>query len=314
MSRPTGSGRRTGVALALVAALLLGLLGPGPLAAEEVATQHRGLTLLGNLELADGKGVEEGVALIVHGTLAHGGMEIVAALQKNLKIRGQSTLAITLSLGQDRRTGFFDCGKLHAHRPADALDEIDAWIGWLKNNGATDIVLIGHSQGGAQVAGYAVERKDPSVSALVLLAPTTYDLSRAAEAYRARYQAELPELLNKAQALVQGGRAVEHMSPVGFLYCADATVTAGSFVAWYQPSALRHAPTLLPRLRARTLLIVAGNDEIVPDLPAAVEKLARDAAPGQAELRIRTVEGADHFFRDIFIEDAADLIAEWLKG
>jgi hypothetical protein len=197
--------------LACVVALLCALvtmLFAGSSFAEEVSTRYRGLTVLGNLEMADGKAMEDGVAMIVHGTLAHSGMEIIQALQKDLKAKGISTLAITLSLGQDSRRGFFDCGKLHSYRPYDALDEIDAWIGWLKNDGATDIVLIGHSLGGNQVAVYGAERRDPSVSSLVLLAPATFDAAKVADAYKERYNADLGELLDKAQAAVRNGEAV----------------------------------------------------------------------------------------------------------
>jgi pimeloyl-ACP methyl ester carboxylesterase len=297
-------------AICVLASLLLAT----PLRAEEISTRFRGLTLMGNLELAEGRGLEDGVGLIVHGMLAHDRMEIIAALQKDLTTRGISTLAITLSLGQDQRTGFFDCGRLHAHRPFDALDEIDAWIGWLKNNGAADIVLIGHSQGGNQVAVYGAERRDASVSALVLLAPATFDFSRVAENYQARYDAELPPLLDKAQALVQTGQAVEPLVGVGFLNCPNATVTAGSFAGWYAPSPLRHTPSVLPRVPVRTLVIVAGSDEMVPDLGPAVKPLARPASRGKGEIVVRAVERADHFFRDIYIDDAADIIAEWLRG
>jgi pimeloyl-ACP methyl ester carboxylesterase len=297
-----------------VVALLLGLWLAGPVAAEDVETRHRGLTLLGNLELADGKGIEEGVALIVHGTLAHHKMEIIADLQKNLKTRGISSLAVTLSLGQSARTGFFDCAKVHAHRPLDTLDEIDAWIGWLKNNGATDIVLVGHSQGANHVAVYGAERNDSSVSALVLLAPATFDFPKVAEAYKARYGADLADLVAVAQALVQSGQAVERISPIGFLSCADATATAGAIVGWYAPSPLRDTPTVLPRERVRTLVIVAGNDELMPDLGPAVQPLERPTARNAGEIKVQTVEGADHFFRDLFIEDAADMIVAWLRG
>ena len=309
---PGGSavGRRLGMVLALLGSLLLAT----PAAAEEVSTRYHGLTLLGNMELADGKGPEDGIALIVHGVLAHGRMETIASLQKNLVARGVSSLAITLSLGQDRRTGMFDCGKLHAHRPYDALDEIDAWIGWLKNNGATDITLIGHSSGGNQVAVYGVERRDNSVSGLVLLAPATFDFNRIADAYKARYDAELPPILDKARALVQAGQGVEKIEGIGFLSCPNATATADSVVGWYTPSPLRDTPTVLPREPVRTFVIVAGADEVVPDLGPAVIPLARPAAKGRGEIKVRTVEGADHFFRDIYNDDAADLIAEWLKG
>ncbi len=306
----TSAVRRLGAVLAFLCALLLA----GPGVAEEVSTRYHGLTLLGNLELADGKGPEDGIALIVHGLLAHGRMETIAALQKNLGSHGVSSLAITLSYGQDRRTGMFDCGALHAHRPYDSLDEVDAWIGWLKNNGATDITLIGHSQGGNQVAVYGIERRDSSVSGLVLLAPATFDFERAAESYKTRFEADLPPILDKARALVQAGQGVEKLEGIGFLSCSNATATAESVVGWYTPSPLRNTPTILPREPVRTFVIVAGADEVVPDLGPAVVPLARPAGKGRGEIKVRTVEGADHFFRDIYNEDAADLIAEWLKG
>lgn len=302
--------KRLGALLALLGALWLA----GPAYAEDVSTRYRGLTLLGTLEFAGGKGPEDGIALIVHGMMAHSGMETIASLQKNLVAHGVSSLAITLSLGQDRRTGFFDCGRLQAHRPYDTLDEIDAWIGWLKNNGATDITLIGHSQGGNQVAVFGIEHRDPSVSGLVLLAPPTFEFGRIAEAYKARYDADLPPILDKARALVQAGQGVEKIEGIGFLSCPNATATAESVVGWYTPSPLRDTPSVLPRVPVRTLVIVAGADEVVPDLGPAVIPLARPAAKGRGEIKVRTVEGADHFFRDIYNEDAAALIAEWLNG
>jgi pimeloyl-ACP methyl ester carboxylesterase len=301
--------------LAIIAAIgIFAFLAAPSAVAEEVSTRYRGLTLLGNLELVDGRGPEDGVAMIVHGLLAHDRMEIVADLQKNLKSRGVSSLAITLSLGQSARTGMFDCGTLHTHRPYDSLDEIDAWIGWLKNNGATDVVLIGHSQGGNQVAVYGVERRDPSVSGLVLLAPATFDFQRVADAYKARYEAELPPLLDKARAFVQAGQGVERLEGVGFLSCPNATVTAESFAGWYSPSPLRDTPTILPRVPVRTLVVVAGNDDVVPDLAEAAVPLARPAARNRPAITVRVVEGADHFFRDLYNEDAADVIADWIKG
>jgi len=285
-----------------------------PASGEEVSTRFRGLSLLGNLELAEGKGLESGVALIVHGTLAHRGMEIIVALQQHLKTRGVSTLAITLSLGIDRRSGFFDCSALHAHRPQDAADEIDAWIGWLKNSGATDIALIGHSVGGNQVAVYAAERNDPSVGSLVLMAPPTYDPVRMAERYKARFGRDLEELLASAQAKVRAGSAVERIVDIGFLNCEKTTATAGSIAAWYGADPRRHTPSLLGRMVPRTLVVVAGSDEVVPDLGEAAAPLARDGGRGWGEIRVHTIDGADHFFRDFFIEDAADIVAEWLKG
>lgn len=56
---------------------------------------------------------------------------------------------------KDRGEDMYDCAKPHRHRLVDALDEIAAWVDWLKQRGASDIVLLGHSRGGNQAAWYA---------------------------------------------------------------------------------------------------------------------------------------------------------------
>ena len=86
-----------------------------PVVAEEVTQQFNGLTLNANLELADGRTLEDGVVLILHGTMGHNRMEIIEASQRALLENGQNSLAINLSLGVDNRHGFFDCERPHRH-------------------------------------------------------------------------------------------------------------------------------------------------------------------------------------------------------
>src|SRR5262245_57576967 len=93
-------------------ALMALIVGVSAARAEEVRTRLRGTTLNGELTLTAGKQLEDGVTLIVHGSLAHDKMELIAALQKLMAARGVSTLAINLSLGINDRHGFFDCGRL----------------------------------------------------------------------------------------------------------------------------------------------------------------------------------------------------------
>jgi pimeloyl-ACP methyl ester carboxylesterase len=297
------------VRIGLLMLLLAALIGQvGAVQAEVVQTRHRGLTINANLEIADGKGLEDGVILIAHGLLAHGRMELIAALQRLLKERGLSTLAITFGLGIDDRRGFFDCGRLHTHRWTDALDELDAWIGWLKTQGATGIALLGHSQGGAQVAAYAAERNDPAIDAIMLLAPATFDPGRIGASYRQRFGTDLGPVLARAQELLRSGHGEAWLSQIGFLSCENATATAASVVGWYAPSPLRHTPDLLPRISRRTLVVAAGADAVVPDLIDAVRSM-----DGQGEIALRIIDGADHFFLDLYAEDAADAIAGWLQ-
>jgi alpha/beta superfamily hydrolase len=53
-------------------------------------------------------------------------------------------------------------------------------------------------------------------------------------------------------------------------------------------------------------LAVAGGDEVVKDLPQKLQ-----AAPRAEKIRTITVDGADHFFKDLYGEDLADAIAKF---
>ena len=141
-------------------------------AAEQVSLDYLGLELSANLEMAAGKSLKgDGVVILVHDTLGHGRMELMAALQDGLRDLGVNSLAITLGLGMDKRRGMFDCAMEQDHRHEDAVDEIANWVQWLKEKGAASITVAGHGRGANQVALYAINRLDKSVKRAVLVAP-----------------------------------------------------------------------------------------------------------------------------------------------
>lgn len=267
----------------------------GAAAQEAVQTEQDGLTLNGRL--VEGE-EDRPTVLLVHGTLAHHGMELIASLQDLLAERGYGSLAVTLGLGIDDRRGMLDCGVTHAHRHTDALAEIGTWIDWLRDRGQARVVLLGHSRGGNQVAWFLAEHDRPEVAAAVLLAPATFDPDRAKAAYAAA-GGRLEETLARAGA-------GERLEGVPFLHCARASVEPGSFLSYYAPDPRLDTPSLLPRLRKPVLVVVAGDDTVVPDL---AERL-----PGAPGVETVTIEGADHFFLDLYAEDAADAIAGFLEA
>src|SRR5262245_46296162 len=83
--------------------------------AEPVQLLHDGRRLNADLTLPSGGDISRGVVILVHGTLMHGRMEIMASLQEDLAERGIGSLAITLSLALDDRRGAYDCGTPHRH-------------------------------------------------------------------------------------------------------------------------------------------------------------------------------------------------------
>lgn len=275
--------------------------------ADEVTLRHKGLLLNASFDLAAGKQLADGVMLITHGGLAHRDMEVITALQTLLKQKGYSTLAINLSLGIDGRQGMYDCQVTHRHRNTDAAEEIGVWVDWLKQQGAKRVTLLGHSRGGAQTALYATGRGNGRVKAVVLMAPAIRENTDAAE-YQRRFQQPLTPVLAQAQKLVKAGKGETVLEHVGLLNCADTSATANAFVSYYGQSPGLDTPTLIPKLRKPTLVLVAGNDEVVVGLDKKIAPLVDGR-----RVQMKVIEGADHTFRDLYTDEAVEAIDMFLK-
>lgn len=279
----------------------------GSVHADEITLPYKKLTLNANLVLAESKHLADGVVLITHGGLAHNRMEFVAYLQHLFKERGYNTLAINLSLGIDNRHGMYDCKVTHRHRNADAADEIGAWLDWLKNHGVKQVVLLGHSRGGAQTALYAAERDNSMVQAVVLMSPATSENNDAAE-YQRRFNTPLMPVLEAAQKLVKEGRGDTVIHSVGLMNCVNTSATADSFVSYYEPNVSLDTPRLIPKFSKPVLVMVAGNDEVVVGLGKKVAPLVDGV-----RVQMKVIDGADHLYRDLYSDDAVDAIDAYLK-
>lgn len=279
--------------------MVLGVALSGSVAAREVTLRHGSLSLGATLELPRGRTLADGVVVMVHGTMAHRDTELMRHFRRLLGEKGHGTLAINLSLGLDRREGMFDCALPSTHRAEDALAEIGAWMDWAARQGARRVTLLGFSRGGQQAAWYAAERAHANLANVVLLAPiVARDFS---DRYEARFGKPLALLLVHAQgaALLRG---------VGFLNCDRTTVGADSFLSYYAPKPASELAATLPRIGVPTLVVVAGGDEIVHGLDSRIAPLVDGR-----RVRMTVVPGSDHFFRDLYGEDAADAIDEFLK-
>ncbi len=280
--------------------------------AEPASHEYLGIEVNGNLELATGKSLRaDGVVLIVHGSLAHYRVETIAALQNNLKQRGVNSLAITLSLGLNRRQGMFDCKLEQDHRHGDAADEIVSWVEWLQAKGALRISVLGHSRGAGQAALALVERADAGVSGLILAAPLLQSEAEIAARYQEENGQPLAPLLAKAKKLVEDGEGDALLDVPGFLYCRPAKVTAAAFHDYYEPDPQHNVLRLMEEVTTPVLLVLAGDDRIVPGLSAAVVDAQQRKRFG-GRVSVETIDGADHFFRDLFGEDLADKVAAFV--
>lgn len=272
-------------------ALLLLAAASAAARAEPVQIKPSLLRLNGNLELPAGKTAADGIVLIVHGMLSWYGQETIVALQKNLKDRGVGSLAITLSLGVDNRQGTRRCDIVHDYAVAGAKREVGLWLEWLAGQGARTVDLLGFSRGGTQVATFAPELA--RARRVVLLAPTFATADEQAGRYRRAFGHELaPEIAEARKHPLQ-------QRTIDFLSCRQAPVLNATFLDGYAEL----PPSLAAKTGHPTLVVVAGRDEVVPDLAT---KLPSDVKPV-------VIDGASHFFLDLHGEEAADAIAKFLK-
>lgn len=276
--------------------------------AENVTQQHDGLTLNANLVKAEQAWHDKPVLLITHGTLAHGRMEITNALQQVFKDRGYSSLSITLGLGISGRTGMYDCTVPHNHRHTDAPKEIDLWRKWLVEQGADRIVVVGHSRGGAQTAWYLSETKDiEPIKGAILIAPGS-PMDDILE-YDKNTDTPRAVLLDRANQMIAAGQGDMMMEKVDFLYCKGASVTAATFADYYADDPRKDTLNLLKKLTVPTLLFYGTEETVVADVDgkiAAIEEMPN--------IQLQIIDGADHFFRDLYAEDLADAAVEFLDG
>lgn len=263
--------------------------------AEEILLKQNNLTLNANLQLAEDSGFDK-ILLITHGTLAHNGMEIIATWQSLLEEEGISSLAINLSLGLDNRHGMYDCQVPHTHKHTDAIAEIDTWVNWLKTQGSQSIILAAHSRGGNQTAWYTDTHSDPVIKGQILIAPQTWSETDEEENYAARYQHPLKQQLARARQVAP----VQRLTETDFIYCEKTTVSAASFLNYYQPNPRLDTPTLLANTTLPTLVFTGSEDTTVHGL---LEKMT---ALNNALITTVQIDGADHFFRDLYMDEVIE--------
>lgn len=279
-----------------------------PAQAKEVKIKHSGLTLNANLNLAPGKSLADGVVLMLHGSLGHKDMEIMRGLQDALIEHKISNLAFNLSLALDDRHGLIDCAGPLRLKDSNAVKEIALWVDWLKNKGTGPITILGHSRGGRQVANYVAHSPDPMIKRAVVVASPTWKPGKTVRSYRKNYKKDLALLLDKARALVKAGKGGELMKDVDFVYCPNTTAAAASFVDFYNPNPDHDTPSVIKRIKLPVLVVAGDKDKVVPTFAGRM----KDSK--QANVKFVLVEDAGHFFLDLYGEDLADAIAEFIGG
>ncbi len=179
--------------------------------------------------------------------------------------RGHDTLTGIQQVADSKKGYTWAAGGAAREVFTDCTDDIAGAVGFLKERGATDIVLVGHSTG-CQKAVYALGQPeaDAAVTGAVLLCPMSD--------YAAMKQEVEAEIFQRAAAAAR--QLVTNGKPMALLDEADwpEVVSAQRWISLYSgdgpeetfPYAFEdRQPSALQAVRVPVLVLIAGADEYI---------------------------------------------------
>lgn len=261
---------------------------PAAQAAVVTQTARPGITIDANYLLG---AHDKPAVLMVHGFLQTRAFPTVATLADRLHDAGYTVLTPTLSLNIPLRKQSLPCEAIHRHGLDEDVAEIALWVRWLKAQGHSRIVLLGHSFGSLQLLAYLSDKPDPAVKAYI---GTSLIEAQIGSTDRRALIAQLEERLrhNRRDLVSQ---------PLSF--CRNYTSPPEgllSYVRWDQARTL----TALKQAPVRTLLIMGDSDNVLGhNWLEALQHI---------RTRIVVVKGANHFMDGTHEFHLLDRILEFL--
>ena len=227
--------------------------------------------------------------------------------------RGRDYLADFIFEKPDGTKEYRQIGAIHEVF-GDCVEDIAAWIAYLRSRGIDRVILQGHSHGALKVTYYLYSEADPGVVGLILLSPSD-DFG----CQRERLGEKFDEALRVARSMVGKGRSGDLMPAQYFHYPVSAATYLDVFdentkVRMFDLSrADGQGFPELESIRVPVLTLVGSVDEAflgTPEEYLALVKAALVNCPGFVGEVIR---GAPHNYLD-FEKELALLIEKWLRS
>jgi dienelactone hydrolase len=233
--------------------------------------------------------------ILMHGFLQTHEFPLIHRLTESLNSAGHTVLAPTLTLGISHRKQSLACEAVHTHTQGDAINELDAWVKWLKERKVRSAVLIGHSFGSMQALAYTVERRDPVIKKLIGVSLIEGRMHIPSQ--------ENAKLLSEIRMLAaKGGREIATQP---FSFCQKMRASPNSllsYLAWSPEKITRE----IDRARLPITFIMGGQDDRLG--AGWLDKLAKTRA------KLHIIKGANHFMDGEYEFDLYDLVIAELKA
>lgn len=274
--------------------LVLGLLATTVVQATPIQ-QRLANGLVANAEYYRGTGRQ--AVLVLHGFLATHRFPTIQRVIEDLRDKGYTVLAPTLTLGINDRDTSLPCSALHLHTMEQTVEELGWWVNWLAAQGHDNITLVGHSAGSVQILAYTVGKPNPAVKRQILTSLVALERLPDAEPAGAG--------IDEARAWRQAGN--HHVARYDLSFCQGSFTAPPqvylSYAAWDRQrviDALRHT-------RVPATVILGGRDSrfVSPDWVAAIRALPT---------HLVVLADANHFFDGMAEFDLLDSITAAITG
>jgi pimeloyl-ACP methyl ester carboxylesterase len=215
--------------------------------------------------------------LVLHGFLQTRNFSTVFRLAEGLAGEGYSVLSPTLALGISHRDRSLACEAIHTHDMETDVEEIRAWVSWLRERTGKDPLLIGHSSASVQLLAYLTRYPAAGVRAAALISLVPFGPGPTAQ--------ETPREEAMARQAVAAGRT--GLGDYALSYCRRYVTDARRYLSYYRWTREVTADAI-EQAKVPVFVIVGGNDRRIDATWLA--KLERTSA------RLIFIEGANHFF------------------
>ena len=263
---------------------------------------HNGLTLNANLK---SNPQSDTIFILVHGTRGYKDMEIIKSLSQRILDYGHSSLSINLSYDIDNRASeFLSCDRVHTHNEHTSINEIVSWYRYLENQDYKNIYFIGHSRGAFNVIQAMALINNNNIKAY-LLAPVIDTYLGTKNYYDQEHNLPYETLINNKDEFIISDR----YPSINFLFCENAKVSSSTFRSYLDLSKNQtlypftfSIIDLLKDTNSSVTIFSGTDDEILLDSYKKLNKI------NQSNISHILIDEADHFFRDIYLDDVVDII------
>lgn len=189
----------------------------------------------------------------------------------------------------------------------DSVDDIDGAIDNVKNLGAKNIYLIGHSTGCQKSVYYLAKKAKNKIKGVVLLAP----ISDFADAYKFTDKKVHAKAVSHARKLVVDGKAHELMPNNIWPYTVDAqrflSLHTSDSIEEIFSYASNREPKILKKVKQPILIILAEDDEYQDRPITEIADWFRNNRPSD---EVIVVKNSPHSFKG-GVNKVAKVIEKW---